>query len=81
MTVTLDGRTNDGEAGEGDYVATDVDDVAPGSGPDALVGSDLANELYGEDGNDAVDGWAGWICSMAGVATTRFRLATVPATT
>ena len=59
VTVTLDGRTNDGEAGEGDYVASDVDDVVGGSGPDALVGSDLANELYGEDGNDAVDGGLG----------------------
>lgn len=59
VTVTLDGRTNDGEPGEGDMVDTNVDDVDGGSGPDILVGNDLSNELYGENGNDTIDGGPG----------------------
>jgi hypothetical protein len=56
VSVSLDGRTNDGEPGEGDTVGTNVEDVAGGSGPDVIVGSDVSNELYGEEGNDTIDG-------------------------
>jgi hypothetical protein len=59
VTVTLDGRTDDGEAGEGDNVAVTVDDVDGGSGPDVLVGNVLSNALFGEDGNDTIDGGPG----------------------
>lgn len=59
VTVTLDGRTDDGEAGEGDNVDTSVDDVLGGTGADVIVGSDLSNALYGEAGNDTITGGAG----------------------
>ena len=81
VTVTLDGRTNDGEAGEGDNVAANVDDVAGGSGPDVIVGSDLGNELYGEDGNDTIDGGAGADLLAGGGGDDRSMLAMASPTT
>jgi Ca2+-binding RTX toxin-like protein len=56
LTVTLDDRANDGESGELDNVATDVESVYGGSGPDALTGGDAANALSGNGGNDTIDG-------------------------
>ena len=59
VEVSLDGLPNDGEAGEGDNVGTDVEDVLGGSGDDILVGSAQANLLYGGAGDDDLDGGLG----------------------
>jgi hypothetical protein len=59
VSATLDGRRNDGEAGEGDQIFSDVEDVNGGAGGDTLVGNDGSNYLSGFDGNDQIDGGGG----------------------
>lgn len=59
VIVSLDGTADDGAAGEGDNVATDVEDVISGDGADKLTGSDAANMLDGGAGDDRIDGGAG----------------------
>jgi Ca2+-binding RTX toxin-like protein len=59
VTVTLGaGDGDDGEPGEGDDVARDVEDAVGGSGDDTLVGSTARNTLEGLDGNDELFGGA-----------------------
>jgi hypothetical protein len=60
VSVTFDGQANDGEAGEGDLVAGDVEDVRGGSGNDVLLGSPGPNSLEGMGGDDLVDGGGGY---------------------
>ena len=59
VTATIDDVADDGEAGEGDNVRTDVEDLAGGSGNDSITGSNADNELAGGAGNDSVDGGGG----------------------
>ncbi len=59
VTVTLDGTADDGRAGEGDNVATDVEDVIGSRFGDTLIGSAAANVLDGLDGNDTINGAGG----------------------
>jgi Ca2+-binding RTX toxin-like protein len=59
VTVDLDGRANDGEAGEGDNVHGDVETVIGGPDDDKLTGSSVANNLDGRDGEDTLDGQGG----------------------
>jgi len=59
VTVTLDGQRNDGEAGEGDLLAADMDDVNGGSAGDTIVGDGNENFLFGNDGNDVLNGGGG----------------------
>lgn len=59
MTVTLDGLRNDGEAGENDLVATDVEDVFGGAGAHTIVGDAASNDLSGGPGDDVIDGGLG----------------------
>ena len=59
VSVTLDGVANDGAAGEGDNVGTDVESVIGTNGPDTIVGSPLSNSLQGGGGNDAISGGGG----------------------
>ncbi len=59
VTVTLDDVANDGAAGEGDNVGSDVEDVTGGSGADTLVGNDSDNELDGGAGDDNIQGAGG----------------------
>jgi Ca2+-binding RTX toxin-like protein len=56
LTVTLDDVQNDGEVGESDNVASDVENVIGGSAGDTLVGSDAPNALDGRDGDDVIIG-------------------------
>jgi Ca2+-binding RTX toxin-like protein len=56
--VTLDGSANDGEAGEGDSVSADVDNITGGSGGDELSGGPGANTLNGGNGDDVIVGEA-----------------------
>jgi hypothetical protein len=59
IEVTFDGRANDGEPGEHDNVADDMEDVLGGNRDDSLTGDARANALDGGLGNDFVNGAAG----------------------
>ena len=60
MALTLaDGLPNDGAAGEGDNVRSDVENAVTGKGADRIVGSSLANDLAGGLGDDLLDAGAG----------------------
>jgi hypothetical protein len=59
LTITLDGTADDGAAGEGDNVQTNVEDAIGAQGNDTIIGSSVANELDGGGGNDIMDGGAG----------------------
>ena len=56
VTVTLDGQADDGEAGEGDNVAADVENVTGGQSNDRIVGGPNGAYLYGLGGNDTITG-------------------------
>ncbi len=57
--VSLDNVANDGEAGEGDNVGSDVEEVTTGGGDDVLVGSASANEFSTGAGVDDISGGGG----------------------
>ena len=59
VTADTDGVANDGEAGEGDNVAPDVEGLEGGVAGDVLTGSAAADQLLGSDGNDVLDGAGG----------------------
>jgi uncharacterized repeat protein (TIGR01451 family) len=59
VTVELDGTANDGEVGEDDNVATDIEGILGGSGDDTLLGNAQPNLLYGGEGDDLLDGGLG----------------------
>lgn len=59
LTITIDGRANDGIRNERDSVALDVENVLGGSGTDSITGSPAANELDGGTGNDTLTGGSG----------------------
>ena len=59
LTITATGTGDDGSAGEGDTVATDVEDLTGGEGPDTIVGNGGDGTLTGNGGNDTLDGGAG----------------------
>ncbi len=59
LTITLDDQPGDGEAGEGDNVRGDVEDLVGGAGADVLTGNAADNVLAGGDGADRIDGGAG----------------------
>ena len=59
VIVSLDGRSGDGELGEGDNVAVDVEDVYGGAGGDSLIGNELGNLLDGDTGDDVITAGAG----------------------
>ena len=59
LTITIDGRANDGARNERDSVALDVENVLGGSGNDSITGSPAANELDGGTGDDTITGGSG----------------------
>jgi len=59
LMITLNGVADDGQAGEGDNVMTDVENVIGGAGDDRITGSSASNVLRGDAGNDTLDGGAG----------------------
>jgi Ca2+-binding RTX toxin-like protein len=59
VTVTMDGVSDDGEAGEFDNVGTDVEDAIGGLGDNFMIGSASGNDLTGGPGNDIIDGGSG----------------------
>jgi Ca2+-binding RTX toxin-like protein len=80
LSVSLDGIANDGELGELDNVATDVEDVFGGSGNDVLTGNTLNNHLFGEKGNDSFDGGLGadWMIGREGDDQATYASRTAP---
>jgi Ca2+-binding RTX toxin-like protein len=59
VSVTLDDQADDGEAGEGDNVHSDIEGLYGGDGPDTLIGSDASNIITGGGGGDTIDGGGG----------------------
>lgn len=59
VSVSLNGTADDGEAGEGDNVGSDVEILVGGSGDDQLAGDDADNVLLGNAGNDILGAGAG----------------------
>jgi len=60
VTASADGvAQDDGTVGEGDTIATDIENLTGGSGSDTLMGNSSANVLNGGGGNDTIEGYAG----------------------
>ena len=57
VTVTLDGKANDGEKKEGDNI--DAENIVGGNGNDKLTGDGIANVLTGQLGKDTLSGAGG----------------------
>ena len=55
----LDDVANDGLAGEGDNVDSDVENITGGAGKDTLTGSNAANTILGGGGSDTIFGQGG----------------------
>ena len=72
VTADIDGSADDGEAGEGDNVGTDVEVLTGGSGNDALTGGALADTLNGGPGADALAGGDGIDTVNGGDGNDRF---------
>ena len=58
VTANLDGKANDGEKGEKDTIATDVENLWGGSGNDTLTGNARVNYIEGWGGKDVIRGGA-----------------------
>ena len=59
LKLTLNGLYDDGAAGEGDRIGSDVENLTGGKGADLLIGNALANLLTGGIGKDTLKGLAG----------------------
>jgi Ca2+-binding RTX toxin-like protein len=59
VAVSLNGSADDGEGGEKDDVASDVELLVGGSADDQLAGNDGDNALLGNAGNDILGGGGG----------------------
>ena len=59
VTADIDGAADDGEASEGDNIATDVENLTGGTGADTLTGDGGANLLDGGTGADVLNGGGG----------------------
>ncbi len=59
IEVRLDNSANDGPAGAGQNIHTDVETVFGGRGPDILIGGDFNDTLDGLAGNDTLFGLGG----------------------
>ena len=70
VTVDLGTPGGDGEAGENDDVAADVEQVTGGGGDDRLTGTGSANTLVGGGGKDRLSGGDGLDLLNGGRATT-----------
>ncbi|MDO7867756.1 calcium-binding protein [Nocardioides jiangxiensis] len=59
VTLSLNGVYDDGAAGEGDRIGTDVENLTGGKGGDTLTGNDAVNTLTGGAGKDKLYGKGG----------------------
>jgi hypothetical protein len=80
LTLSLDGIANDGQASEGDNLASDIEVLVGGSGNDLLTGSPSAESLWAQAGDDTVNGRAGgdWINGGTGTDTADYSSRTKP---
>ena len=60
VRVTLGGTAGNGETGESDTIAADVEDAEGGTGADRLAGTAGSNELVGNNGADELIGGSGY---------------------
>ncbi|MDQ3933947.1 MAG: hypothetical protein M3340_04875 [Actinomycetota bacterium] len=60
VRVSFDGLPDDGEVGEGDLLASDIETAEGGNGDDMLVGTAGANAFEGRAGNDVMVGNGGF---------------------
>jgi Ca2+-binding RTX toxin-like protein len=60
VRANLDGRGGDGQRGENDTIAADVEGIAGGRGADSLRGNSHENVLVGGRGSDRLSGGAGY---------------------
>jgi Ca2+-binding RTX toxin-like protein len=58
LTLTLDGRANDGRARENDTIGNDIGIVMGGKGHDRIVGRNQMQGFFGGPGNDTLIGGA-----------------------
>jgi Ca2+-binding RTX toxin-like protein len=66
VAVTLDGNSGDGEAGEGDDVGADVENLAGSNRQDTFTGSGAGNAMSAAGGEDYLDGAGGADALTAG---------------
>ena len=59
VAVLFDGKADNGQAGENDNVASDIEGATGGAGNDTLTGTGADDTFDGGAGNDAVNGGAG----------------------
>ncbi|MFI7602333.1 calcium-binding protein [Actinoplanes sp. NPDC049681] len=59
VNADLDGKADDGERGEKDTIATDVENLWGGFGNDTLTGNEQSNYIDGGGGKDLIRGGAG----------------------
>ena len=59
LTISIDGRGNDGAPGEGDDVRADVENVRTGRGNDRVTGSANDDAIFTGAGNDTILGGGG----------------------
>lgn len=59
VRADLDGAADDGEAGEGDTIGADIEDITGGSSDDRLTGNAADNMLEGGPGRDVIDSGGG----------------------
>ncbi|MGH2905629.1 MAG: S8 family serine peptidase [Solirubrobacterales bacterium] len=74
VVVSLNSVADDGELGEGDSVAADIEDITGGKGNDTLTGNSGSNHIFGMDGNDLLDGGTGtdWLLGGGLIGDTSF---------
>jgi Ca2+-binding RTX toxin-like protein len=60
VTVDLSTLGGDGEAGENDATAADVENIRGGDGADTLLGDGQSNDINGSRGADMIDGRGGF---------------------
>lgn len=76
VTISEDGAANDGEAGEGDNVAADIEEISGTTDADTITGSSADNVLFGNGGADTLSGGAGrdtltvGCCAAQGIGAT-----------
>jgi Ca2+-binding RTX toxin-like protein len=59
VTLILDDRANDGAAGEGDDVGSDIEVITGSAGDDTIVAGAVDNQIEGYGGKDRIEGGDG----------------------